>query len=126
MTTDNLLAWQANGLEANKYLITKPSRFGRDWLASVQFNGEMSVMAQTVMVGKMVNVLNHQHLGTSGLSERIRAGVEAAPWVIDEVCRLEKALHEISLCSQNSSSSKEHCGYIARQALLPRSEADHG
>ena len=32
--------------------------------------------------------------------------------------RMEKALHEISLCSQNSASSKEECGRIARAALM--------
>lgn len=30
---------------------------------------------------------------------------------------LVTALHEISLCSQNSASSKEECGRIARAAL---------
>jgi hypothetical protein len=31
--------------------------------------------------------------------------------------QLEKALRHISLCSQNSASSKEECGNIARRAL---------
>lgn len=34
-----------------------------------------------------------------------------------EVGRLWKALQDISLCSQNSMSSKEECGKIARAAL---------
>lgn len=33
------------------------------------------------------------------------------------IAQLEKALHEISLCSVNSMSSKGECGRIARQAL---------
>ena len=32
------------------------------------------------------------------------------------IARLKAALHEISLCSQNSMSSKEECGRIARAA----------
>jgi hypothetical protein len=31
--------------------------------------------------------------------------------------RMREALHGISLCSQNSASSKDECGRIARQAL---------
>ena len=31
--------------------------------------------------------------------------------------RLESALHRISLCSQNSTSSRRECGRIARAAL---------
>ena len=31
---------------------------------------------------------------------------------------LKEALHQISLCSQNSASSKEQCGQIAREALM--------
>ena len=34
-----------------------------------------------------------------------------------EVARLREALHQISLCSQNSMSSKDECGRIARKAL---------
>lgn len=34
-----------------------------------------------------------------------------------EVHRLREALHQISLCSQNSMSSKDECGRIARRAL---------
>jgi hypothetical protein len=34
-----------------------------------------------------------------------------------EIERLRNALHQISLCSQNSMSSKEECGRIARAAL---------
>lgn len=58
------------------------------------------------------------------LSERLRPGSEAAPWVIEEVVNLEEklelfktALHHVSLSSQNSMSSKEECGKIARAAL---------
>jgi reverse gyrase len=35
----------------------------------------------------------------------------------EEIERLENALHRISLASQNSMSSKEECGRIARVAL---------
>lgn len=31
--------------------------------------------------------------------------------------RMRRALEQISLCSQNSMSSKEECGRIAREAL---------
>lgn len=34
-----------------------------------------------------------------------------------EIERLRKALHRISLASQNSMSSKDECGRIARAAL---------
>ena len=37
--------------------------------------------------------------------------------LVTEVERLRGALRIISLCSQNSASSKEECGRIARQAL---------
>lgn len=42
---------------------------------------------------------------------------EDIKWLADEVERLRNALHRISLCSQNSMSSKEECGRIAREAL---------
>jgi hypothetical protein len=65
------------------------------------------------------------------LSDRVRPDSEAAPWVVGAIKRLEssiaretfsadtfrQALHEISLCSRNSMSSKEECGRIAREAL---------
>ena len=35
----------------------------------------------------------------------------------DDIERLREALHHISLCSQNSMSSKDECGKIARAAL---------
>lgn len=57
MTTDNLLTWQATG-EANCYLITKPCRFGRDWVASVRLNGEMNVLAQDALMSVLVAALN--------------------------------------------------------------------
>lgn len=37
--------------------------------------------------------------------------------VEDKIHKLETALHEISLCSQNSTSSKDECGRIARAAM---------
>lgn len=58
------------------------------------------------------------------LSDRVRPNCEAAPWVIDEIRGMEAwmakakdALHQISLCSQNSTSSQGECGRIARAAL---------
>jgi len=41
----------------------------------------------------------------------------ADPPPSDRERRLREALHHISLCSQNSMSSKEECGRIAREAL---------
>lgn len=38
----------------------------------------------------------------------------------NRIADLEKALHNISLCSQNSMSSKEECGKIARAALAEK------
>lgn len=43
-----------------------------------------------------------------------RAGQQASE---ARVARLEAALQQISLCSQNSTSSREECGRIARAAL---------
>jgi hypothetical protein len=40
----------------------------------------------------------------------------------DEAERLRTALTRISLCSQNSMSSKEDCGRIAREALKREEE----
>jgi len=42
----------------------------------------------------------------------------------DEIERLSTALHQIGLCSQNSMSSKEECGRIARAALVPLASAE--
>lgn len=42
---------------------------------------------------------------------------EAVKERVAETSRLRGALHEISLCSQNSTSSKDECGRIARIAL---------
>ena len=36
----------------------------------------------------------------SKLSERVRANVEAAPWVIEEIKNLEKALENIDITAQ--------------------------
>ena len=58
------------------------------------------------------------------LSDRIRPGVEAAPWVIEEVKKMENALHRISLASQNSMSSQRECGRIARKALKIKIDAE--
>lgn len=41
----------------------------------------------------------------------------------DEIERLRNALHEISLCSVNSASTREEMGRIARAAILGESEA---
>lgn len=65
------------------------------------------------------------------LSDRVRPNCEAAPWVIDEIRGMEawmakakNALHQISLCSQNSASSQGECGRIARAALTPSAGAE--
>ena len=47
---------------------------------------------------------------TREISEAIDAAVEM-------IERMDGALHHISLCSQNSASSKGECGRIARAAL---------
>jgi GTP1/Obg family GTP-binding protein len=65
------------------------------------------------------------------LRARIRPNIEAAPWVIDELAEIErdlaavtaerdtykKALHGISLGSQNSMTSKDDLGREARAAI---------
>lgn len=38
-------------------------------------------------------------------------------WLTKRNHALENALHDVSLCSQNSASSKEECGQIARAAI---------
>ena len=42
--------------------------------------------------------------------------------MISDMEKVRSALHHISLCSQNSASSKGECGRIARAALTPSAE----
>lgn len=46
---------------------------------------------------------------------------------LNRVAEMREALHRISLASQNSASSKEECGRIARAALrIPVSDGGKG
>lgn len=90
-----------------------------------------SYSAQAAWEGwqEALRIEREKPMPASILSDRVRAGVEAAPWVVDEIRRMEAwmdaakhALHQISLCSQNSTSSQRECGRIARAALTPSAE----
>lgn len=51
-------------------------------------------------------------------TEHIIQELRSEKWeMAQEIERLREALHQISLCSQNSMRSKQECGDIARFAL---------
>ena len=61
------------------------------------------------------------HLG--GTPDECGNAIVAARDELEErTRRLESALHSVSLCSQNSASSKGECGRIARAALTRSDE----
>lgn len=104
---------------------THPEDFDQRIKAPSKYNN-YEVQAAWEGWQEALRIEREKPMPASILSDRVRAGVEAAPWVVDEIRRMEAwmdaakhALHQISLCSQNSTSSQRECGRIARAALTP-------
>lgn len=109
--------FRANG-DANSYALI--DRDANKWLMSLLVNGERTTARQAEILERMAACWNAcQGIETSVL-EQHALGVISAEHSQQRNDLLE-ALHEISLCAQNSGSSKEECGRIARAAIAKAS-----